>query len=794
MDRKMRDEEFAYSMEKLELREVLGLIASFAMSEEAKERILSVQFLDSIEDIERSQREIAEVAALIERGDAFPLGGWWNSLGILRHLSAEGMVLSEEDLFRVAAAEGLAGTVKRFVLRMKDELPLTSRYAQRIDVLEDVVDSIERAIGDDFKVKDAASPRLKRVRKEIQTLRNKLRESFSNFVLRLSDNRGVEFVTLRGERYVISVPRTVASRIKGVVHQASASGASLYIEPMEFVEENNRLEELIGEEADEVEAILRGLTGIVYESRQVLIRNQEVLVELDELHSKARFAVEYSCTTPVHADDGRLVLRGARHPLLERLLRKRADGGGVVPLDLDCSSKLRAVVISGPNAGGKTVALKTIGLVVLMDRIGLTVPCRNDSIIPDFSGVLVDIGDDQSIEESLSTFSSKVERLKRIMQSLDERSLVLIDELGGGTDPEEGAALAEAFLEEVAPRVSKVFVSTHLSALKAWAHGAEIAENATMEFDADGLRPLYRFKLGVPGRSWGLDMAWRLGLQRSIVESARGKLDEEHLKLEDLIAHLEKTETLLEKEYRAIKEKEETLSELVRHYRERLDEFKRQRGDLMEEARKEALEIVSRTRRDMERLIKEIRSSRAEKSAIKKARSSVDRLSESLVKKAPRDGAERLSLDDISEGMHLAVKSLGRTGRVTHIDEKGRVFLELDGGLRVETSVDDLRKPQEEIVRKGRSRPVWSVDVSGEVSDTLSVRGMEKADALELVDRFIDRAVLHGLNRVVIIHGKGRGILRRAIYDMLKKDSRVNDIHPGEPARGGDGFAIVELK
>ncbi|OQX85554.1 MAG: hypothetical protein B6D63_02045 [Candidatus Latescibacteria bacterium 4484_7] len=791
----MQVEEYKNAVEKLEFGQILEMTASFAQSKNSKSKILSLSLLNDEKVIERSQSEIEELCRLNDRGETIPISGWKDSSDVLRRLSTEGLMLSCEELVIVASAEKYAEEVKKFLSSRTEVLTIVSDYSEGLSINENVIKEITSAVGDDFTVVDRASPRLSRIRNEIYRIRKHLREGFNRFISEVGKGGGYEFVTLRGERYVVSMPISDARKVNGVIHESSASGASLFIEPLEFVEDNNRLERLLNEEKQEVDKILRELTDLVYRSRDSLLANQNILITLDVLSAKLKLALRFRCVKPMHSTDGRMVLRGARHPLLEMRFSASGDDGEVVPLDIDFGSDLKVVVISGPNAGGKTVALKTIGLAVLMDRVGLLVPCMEDTIIPAYRSVLVDIGDNQSIENSLSTFSSRIEGLKTILESTDIDSLVLIDEIGDGTDPIEGAAIAEAVLEKLAGNTGRVIVTTHLSSLKGWAHTTPYAENATMEFDVEDLEPLYRFRLGVPGRSWGIDMAWRLGLDKGIVETARSRMESEHVRLEQLIAHLEETERILEEEMSGVRDKEKRLDELTAKFEEKLDELKQNREFLVDEAKRKALEIVTSTRREMERLVKEIRTTRAEHESVKKAKKKMDRLakdlSSSLVRK---EKGPELRREDVGIGMWLYVKSLNKDGKVTSVSDTGRVFLELDGGLKVETSMEDLSFSSREHDLAKKARSVWSIEADSQISDTLMIRGMERMEALELVDKFIDRAVLSGLNRVVIIHGKGKGILKRAVYDMLRTDSRVADIHPGEPTRGGDGFAVVELK
>ena len=789
-------DDFIHTAEKLEFGAVLGIIASFARSERSKERILASGMLVSVGESEERQREIEELAAIATLGESIPIGGWEDSAEIVGKARAAGHIFAGEELVRIARGESTADEVKRFLARNAERLPGLSRKEPRLSIRRDLVEDVRRTIGPDFEVLDAASRELARLRREIGSLRNRLRKEFAEYALRIGGGKGYEFVTVRGERYVVSAPRGEASRIRGIVHQTSGSGASLFIEPLEFVDENNRLETLMQEERDEVTKILAALSAVVFEHRAALLENQEVLVELDCVSAKADFAGRYRCIRPEHDANGELTLRGARHPLLEKRFADEGAGRAVKPLDIRCEAGLKALVISGPNAGGKTVALKTVGLLVVMDRSGLLVPCEHGTALPDYRAVFVDIGDDQSIEKSLSTFSSRIVRLKRILELVDERSLVLIDEIGDGTDPEEGAALAEAALERLMRSCGRTIVTTHLRTLKGWAHDTPGAYNATLEFDPDKLEPLFVLRMGIPGRSWGIEMAGRLGLPREIIERAMAGMGSEALRLEELLAHLEKTEAKVVEERAALLEKESLLAGLIESYRDRLDRFREDRDELITKARTEALEIVSSTRREMERLIQEIKQTHADRPAIRKAHERVaERTHEferKLVRKKPAPAADPAEL---RPGMWVGIRSLGREGRIVSIDSVSRVFIELEGGLRVETGAADLARSDRTVGRRAERKASWTIETpAGLVSDELSVRGMEKAEALERVDAFLDRAILQGLRTVVIIHGIGRGILKRAVYDMLRRDPRVADVHPGEPARGGDGVAVVDLR
>ena len=789
--------EFLHALEKLEFGLVLDILAAYAVGERTSGALRDMGMLETTELVEHSQGTILEAVGLLDRGEDLPVPGWVDSTQILMGINAEGVVVGPAELKSVAAGEIAARRISVFLERWRAEFPLMSEYADLFCVQDGIVRMIGSAIGEEGEVVDGASPELKRIRKTLRTLRERLRRAFADFAQKKGGGKEYEFVTMRGERYVVSLPRIEAAGVKGIVHQSSSSGASLYVEPLEFVEKNNRLESLVLDEKREIERILREMTGAIFRVKDDLLANQAAILDIDSIRAKALFARRFSCTKPNHSVDGTLHLRGARHPLLEKRLSDEGEKGMIRPLELELSTEQRVLVISGPNAGGKTVALKTIGLVVLMDRTGLLVPCKEDSILPEYRHLFVDIGDDQSIEKSLSTFSSRVVRMKSILGNVEGRSLVLIDEIGDGTDPEEGAALAEAVLERLLRLCGRTIVTTHLSQLKGWAHERSGAGNATLEFDPERLEPLFRLRMGVPGRSWGIEMAGRMGLPTEIIREAKEYLGQETLRLEELLAHLERMERAVVLEQQELERKEKALTELIDTYRSSIDSFRKDRDELKREAREEALDIVSSTRREMEHLIRDIRTAQAEKEVIRRARREVDERKRDFEKtitsmKRPKGD---LRIEDMVEGAWYEIMSIGQKGKL--LPPKGatdRVFLELTGGLRVETSVDDLSPAEGS--RNEQDRAIsWSVDrPSQEVATELMVRGMEKQDALEEVDRFIDRAVLSGLHRVTIIHGVGRGILKRAIFDVLKKDPRVKEIHPGEPAVGGDGVAIVELQ
>lgn len=788
-------EEFEHSIEKLEFGRVLEMVAGYSVSERARLSLLGSGMLGSLEEIESSQERILELAALGSEGEEIPLSGWKDSFSCIESISAAGTVAPAEELLHISEAEKKAAEAARFAEKHRERLEAVLRHLPAYSGRNDIADSISRVIGPDGEVVDGASPDLRRIRRQLGSQRERMRKDFSDFISAKGSGKGYEFVTVRGERYVVSLPRAEARHVKGIVHQVSGSGASLYIEPLEFVEGNNTLETLIIEEKNEVARILGDLTDMVFAAREELASNQEYLSILDRMAAGAAFATRFRCVRPVHSVDGLMDIRQGRHPLLERRLSSSPGEEGIVGLDIRCGGEVRVVVISGPNAGGKTIALKTIGMMVLLDRCGLPVPCGEETVLPDHAGLFIDIGDDQSIDKSLSTFSSRIERLLRILSTAGSDSLVLIDEIGDGTDPAEGAAIACAALEELSGSCGRTIVTTHMTSLKGWAHNHERAVNATLEFDPEKIRPLYRMKMGIPGRSWGIEMAGRMGLPERIISRAKMELGEDTVRLEELLGHLEMTENLLRKEKEELLAREEKLTGLVSNYQEHLDSFEKERDEMVRKARKEALDIVTGTRMEMENLVREIRTTQARRQAIRTSKERIERRRKEFEKGLRKKKVKTpVDPEDLVAGKTVRVESLGKTGRVIMVDQSSKVFVELPGGLRVETTINDLSDSDERPLGKSRARVSWEGGSSGPASTELMVRGLEREDALEQVDIFIDRAVLQGLETVSIIHGVGKGILKRAIYEMLRDDPRVEEVHPGQPAYGGDGVAVVRLK
>jgi len=602
-------------------------------------------------------------------------------------------------------------------------------------------------------------------------------------------------ITVRGDRHVIPVKQEFRANIPGIVHDQSASGATLFIEPMAIVEMNNDIKKLKLDEENEIERILRELTALVDEKYDSIKTNMEILATLDFIFAKARFSLEFRCTEPRVNSKGIINIKKARHPLLK--------AESVVPIDIYMGETFNTLVITGPNTGGKTVTLKTIGLLTLMAQSGLHIPANDYSEVAVFDEVFADIGDEQSIEQSLSTFSSHMTNIVSILEHVTPNSLVLFDELGAGTDPTEGAALAMSILELLHKKNIRTAATTHYSELKIYALTTEGICNASVEFDVATLRPTYRLLIGIPGKSNAFEISRKLGLSEEIIKRAKEFISQDDVKFEDLIRSLEEDKRKAEEERdiasRLKFELEKEKSEMDR----RLEKLEAQKDRIIREARNEALEIVRRSKEEAGELIRELQDAiwkeNEEKAAmIEKSRMKLrqrendmeEKIGESLFKKsgiAP--------LKDIRIGMAVKIINLDRTGSVLTLpDEDGNLTVQA-GIMKINVNVNNLTAAEEEKEKPKRSSGVKVSSAKAmTVASQIDLRGQTLDEALMNVDKYLDDAYLGNLPQVTIIHGKGTGVLRAGIMQLLKSHSHVKSYRSGGFGEGGIGATIVEIK
>ena len=661
-------------------------------------------------------------------------------------------------------------------------------------------DRIGLTVTADEGIADTASPALADIRRKMRQASQRVREQLDKMVRSPAYQKFLQdpIVTIRGGRFVVPVKAEHRGEIAGLVHDTSASGATVFIEPMGAVEANNDLKVLTSKEEAEIERILMALSAEVGEFADNLAGQYDILIELDLIFAKASLAYDMTAAKPTLTADGTIVLKQARHPLI--------DKQKVVPIDVSLGDTFDTLVITGPNTGGKTVTLKTIGLLTLMAACGLLVPCSSGSTLSVFDHVLVDIGDEQSIEQNLSTFSAHMTNVVRILQTADERSLVLLDELGSGTDPVEGAALATAILEQLRAQGARIAATTHYAELKAYAIHTEGVENGSCEFDVASLRPTYRLLVGTPGRSNAFAISGRLGMSDALIERAKTLVAGDDRRLEDVVVRLEERRQALEKELRDAKEQRRASDEEGRRTREQLAKMRMEQDKLLEDAKREADRITEKARLEAQNLLDELeamrKQSRQNASAAQAAKTDLRQKLKALdnaldpIKKAPSNSGYRLPRA-LKVGDEVLIFDIDKKATVLALpDASGQVEVQA-GIIRTRVPQSNLRliekkaaaqTPRGGVQRQTASRAERSADTD------LDLRGMASDEALLAVDRFIDNAVMAGVPQVAIIHGKGTGVLRAAVQQHLRRHPSVKSYRLGTYGEGESGVTIAELK
>lgn len=711
-----------------------------------------------------------------------------------------GVMLSPHELVDILATLRASEHVSRLVHKVSEQFPLLWSLAVDLPIRAGLVSRISESISEDGDVLDSASPALRRIRAELRAAQQRLQERLGTLVNEYRSALQEPIITTRSDRYVLPVRAEARSQVKGIVHDQSGSGATVFIEPTIVVEMNNRLRELHLEEQREIERILQELSAAVATDGPYITLAVELLAEIDLHLAKARYAGLLRASAPHVNDNNRLLLRQARHPLLR---------GKVVPIDFwlgrdPDNAELRMVVITGPNTGGKTVALKTVGLLSLMAQAGMHIPCEDGAEIPVYSNVFADIGDEQSIEQSLSTFSSHLTRIVEILRLAREDSLVLLDELGAGTDPTEGSALARAILAHLLAQHVNTVATTHYSELKVFAHDQPGAVNASVEFDVETLSPTYRLSIGLPGRSNALAIATRLGLPEDIVQGAREYVGSAGVEMESLLANLQAERTAAADErYRLNMERVE--AEYQRQEAEKARaEIEEERIRVLNEARSQVRREVEETRAELAQVRTQMRRKLTEEQLSKlreRTRKLEDRSAPEVSKaqRSHRVATEPVGISGPLEvGDTVFVRSMGQRGEVVALlSGRGEVEVQLGAmKLRVPTSqVERLSRRQARATDAGAvaslALPSREPTLAPELQ--LDLRGWRVEDALEEVDRYLNNAALAGMPFVRILHGKGTGALRQAIRQQLSHHPLVKSQTSAEAKDGGDGVTIVTL-
>lgn len=709
-----------------------------------------------------------------------------------------GGTLSTHELLATANTIHGSRRLKRFIAGIHEEenIDILFNLSELISEQKPLEDDIKACIDDTAEVLDSASPELAQIRRDLRNGEARIREKLESMIRSQSVAKMLQdqLITIRGDRFVIPVKAEYRSYFGGIVHDQSGSGATLFIEPESIVAMNNKLRETRIREEREIEAILQKLSAKVGEQADLIAMDVDIVGQLDFIFAKARMAHVMKAVLPRMNDRGYLKLKKGRHPLIPR--------EQVVPIDVELGNDFTSIIVTGPNTGGKTVTLKTIGLLNLMAMSGLFIPAEEGSQMCVFDAIFADIGDEQSIEQSLSTFSSHMTNIIRILSTMTPKSLVLLDEVGAGTDPAEGSALAIAILEHIHSTGCRMVATTHYSELKAYAYERKGVINASMEFDINTLSPTYRLLVGVPGRSNAFAIAERLGLPGLILDYARGEVKEEDQRVEHMIASLEENRHSAEVERERAEQVRVEMEELRARHRQELQKLEEQREKLVEKARAEAKKIVDKARSEAEDVISELRKLALEEGASVKehkliaARKRLDEAVPEQRKKAANQPSGKKQRS-IEPGDEVRVFSLNQKGHVVELAGSKEALVQL-GIMKMKVALDDLELlsgTSSEAKKPARQQAtVLKRTRDANIRNELDLRGANLEEALIEVDRFIDEAFLGNLGQIYIIHGKGTGILRTGIQEYLRKHKHVKSYRLGNYGEGGAGVTIAELK
>lgn len=758
------------------------------------------------EVIERRLQQTSEMMDLLLNDSAFPLRNLHDVRDYLEKARPKNSIIPLHAFVEILEMSITARVVKSYIDQRKEHYPALKEISVGLIPLEDLEETLQNVLTENGELRSDASPKLQSIRNNINKRKNDLRTTINRVMGRLS-KQGMtsdEGATIRGGRMVIPVQAEYKRKIKGFVHGVSSSGQTVYLEPVEALEINNEIRELESEEKQEIERILRELTTHIRTHRDSIRQNLETLTIFDIISAKAQLSINLDGFVPVISETSHLYLKEAYNPLL--LLKNRSlpddQQEKVVPLDMELTEDEQCLVITGPNAGGKSVALKTLGLCCMMIQSGFAIPARDSSELPIFSSIFVDMGDDQSIENDLSTFSSRLDWMKHTLDYADKDSLVLIDEAAAGTDPEEGGALFQSLIEILIKRKAKTLVTTHHGSLKVFAHDHDHAVNGSMEFDQETLSPTYRFKKGVPGSSYAFEIAQRMNLQEELLAKARTLLGESKSNMETLITELEAKTQEAEELKRKYDELQSHTQKERHRYEEKRSAIEKEKEQIHEKALKEAKEIMDSANQKIEEAVQQIvEQGQKDEKAIKEARKEVEthrRKVESDLQEFEEEKDEQYqdSADKPEVGDLVRLKDANTTGELKKINGNKAVISA--GGLRVKTKYKKLIKVEDASDRQSKKQQVKvNFEDGGRfkmVKPQLSIRGMRGDAAMKEVQRYIDDAVAAGRSDVQIIHGKGEGILKKLVHEYLDKRKEVKGYEIAPISQGGAGCTIVKFQ
>lgn len=783
----------------LEFDRIIDHLAQLTISTAGKELVLQIHPLSDLAVISQQLSEVTELKDILDFDDPFPLSGLQDIRPALKKVQIVGNFLLPEDFSQVVQTLEVARKINEYFGERKEKYPLLVDIVSKVFSFQSIEKAITRCIDiSSLEVLDSASPNLNRIRRSIEIQEQRIRKKLDEMVSNLSRKGYLQenLVVVRDGRLVLMVKDEHRNHVKGLIHDQSATGSTLFVEPFDTLELNNQIRSLKLEERREIEKILTNLTDLIRERLPEIQQTIQALARLDFIYAKARFSQEINGSQPAINQKNWLEIIKGKHPLL---VLRHDSSRPVTPLDLTIGENFNTLVISGPNAGGKTVALKTVGLLSLMTACGLHIPADPSSDIAIFNNIFAAIGDQQSIENDLSTFSSHVANLRDIVEQVSGSDLVLIDEIGAGTDPDEGAALAIAILEQLTSIGSITIVSTHQGALKVFAHETEGVENGSMEFNRETLDPTYHFHLGIPGSSYAYEIASRWGLSEKITDRARELVGTKKSKFEKLLEDLENRLQSNRSISDELSIKQSQLDGLIKLYQGKYDELSKNERELKKKAIEDSNQLLQDANKTIELAIKQIKERQASREAIREAHQLMRQQKEiireeqqRIKKKKSEVEVSKKPLERVAVGQEVTWSAYKSNGIVlSEPDSAGKVLIQT-GEVKIKVPLNELTSSSKVMPKSSPTK--INVNFDQVKSSELDLRGFRVDDALLAVDKFLDEAILSGLEQVYIIHGKGTGALRQAIHEFLDKNLRVKSKGFPKWSLGDMGMTVVELK
>ncbi|WP_069998096.1 endonuclease MutS2 [Cellulosilyticum sp. I15G10I2] len=793
---------------KLEFHKIREILKAFALTDGGKRKVDTVLPLADIESVRILQNETKEAINMSIKKGRIPIANLKEIKPILKRVEI-GAVLNSGEILQVRDILRTSRQVKSYQKEDQHKEYVYEHldgYFESLSIYSALEREIDRCIIAPEQFADAATDQLFHIRKQMRSINGKIKETLQGIIHanKYQDMLQEAVITMRRDRYCVPIKIEYKNQFKGIVHDQSSTGATVFIEPMAVVDLGNELKSLETKEAAEIEKILIDLTSQIAGITSALAINYDNLIKLDLIFARSEFSLKYDCREPRLNNEGYVQLKRARHPLLSK--------DTVVPIDVHIGKAFTTLLITGPNTGGKTVALKTIGLFTLMAEIGLQIPAAEGSEIAVFDGIYADLGDEQSIEQSLSTFSAHMTNIVSILEQMTTNSLVLMDEVGSGTDPIEGAALAMAILEHLRKQQIRTVATTHYSELKLYALSTDGVENASFEFDLESLQPTYRLLIGVPGKSNAFAISMKLGLAEYLIEDAKVFLHKENVKMEDILLDLEQSkktaeiESLRAKEFRAEAEK---LREEIKNERQKIEKTRKK---ILERTELKAKEILKQAEAETDKVLKEVRSAARkaqvmiDEKELQQVKSNMHQVTKQQDQQVNKSlgfkSAAAKKLKTVSVGQEVMVTSLMQKGIVIEpLDSSGHVIVRL-GILPMKVHLSNLQKLEEEThqekkVNKPKSSKgsvSYNVSKTSTISPEIDIRGMLVDEGIQVVDKYLDDAYLSGLKQVTIIHGKGTGALRAGITNMLKRHPHIEAHRPGKYGEGEMGVTVVTIK